>query len=133
MKNIICTCFILAATCVGMAAPGNAAGQEKRILEMTKNSWVAYRNYAGRQIIYFTHLEAWKCGITQVTYSINSEALDQIYELRPCDPNNPNAITTDTPFITMPLGTSKTIAVQLTYEDGTKSEVVRMAPPEGTN
>ena len=128
MKNAIFTAIIVVITTIGISSPGHTAGQEKQILEMTKNNWIAYRDFNGRQLIYFTHLEAWKCGILQVSYSINSEALDQIYLLQPCDPNNPNAVTTDKPYISLPLGTSQTIAVQLTYEDGTKSEVIRMAP-----
>lgn len=128
MKHAIYLSIICILTTIGLTSPGHAAGQEKQILEMTKDNWVAYRDFNGRQLIYFTHLEAWKCGITQVSYSINSEALDQIYELQPCDPKKPNAVTTDTPYISLPLNTSQTIAVQLTYEDGTKSEVVRMAP-----
>ncbi len=128
MKNVIFSAILLVISSVIISSPGNAAGQEKQILEMTKDNWVAYRDYNGRQLIYFTHLESWKCGIKQVNYSINSIDLDQIYQLQPCDPANPNAVTTDKPYISLPLGTSQTIAVQLTYTDGTKSEIVRMAP-----
>jgi hypothetical protein len=128
MKHTIFLVIMLTLISGGIISPGNAGGQEKQILEMTKKSWLAFRNYNGRQLIYFTQLEAWKCGIKQVNYSINSDALDQIYQLQPCDPANPNAITTDKPYISLPLGTSQTIAVQLTYEDGTKSEIVRLLP-----
>ncbi len=128
MKNKIFPAIILAITLIGYASPGNAGAQDKQILEMTKNNWVAFRDFNGRQLIYFTHLESWKCGILQVKYSINSEILDQFYLLQQCDPNNPNAVTTDKPYISLPLGTAQTIAVQVTYEDGSTSGIIKKAP-----
>ena len=128
MKSTIISATLLALALIGTTSSGHTAGQEKQILQMTTNSWVAFRNYNGRQLIYFTHLESWKCGIKQVRYSINSENLDRIYTLQPCDPANPNAVTTNKPYISLPLGTAQTIAVQLTYQDGSLSEVVRKTP-----
>lgn len=103
-------------------------GQERQILEMTKDAWIAFRDYGGEQLIYFTHLEAWKCGIAEVRYSVNGEALDRIWELQPCNPENPAAITTDRPYIALPPGTAQSVSVQLTYEDGGTSEIVTFTP-----
>jgi len=128
MKNTTFPAIILAIALSGFATPGNADAQNKQILEMTKNSWVAFRNFNGRQLIYFTHLESWKCGILQVKYSINSGSLDQFYLLQSCDPNNSNAVSTDKPYISLPLGTAQTITVQVTYDDGTTSELTKTAP-----
>ena len=103
-------------------------GQEKQLLGMTEDSWVHFRDFNGRQLIYFTHLEVYRCGITKVRYSLNSDALDQEYSLQPCNPENPNAVTTDRPYISLPLGTAKSISVEITFEDGTKSGIVRKTP-----
>ncbi len=102
--------------------------QMKQILNMTQNNWVSFRDYNGKQWIYFTHLEAYTCGIKEVHYSINSDKLDKVWELQSCDPKNPMAVTKDIIYLTMPLGTAKSIAVQVTFTDGTKSKIVRKRP-----
>ena len=114
---------------LAVSAPALAqTGQERQILEMTKDAWIAFRDFGGEQLIYFTHLEAWKCGIAEVRYSVNSEALDQVWELQACDPENPSAITTERPYIALPLGTAQSVSVQLTYQDGATSEIVTFTP-----
>jgi len=102
--------------------------QMKQILNMTQNSWVSFRDFNGKQLIYFTHLESYTCGIKEVRYSINSDDLDKVWELQPCDTKNPMAVTKDIIYLTMPLGTAKSIAVQVTFADGTKSEILRKNP-----
>ena len=102
--------------------------QMKQILNMTQNSWVSFRDFNGKQLIYFTHLESYTCGIKEVRYSINSDDLDKVWELQPCDTKNPMAITKDIIYLTMPLDTAKSIAVEVTFADGTKSDIVRKNP-----
>lgn len=102
--------------------------QIKPVLNMTKDNWVSFRDYNGKQLIYFTHLETYTCGIQQVRYSINSDVLDQTWELQPCDPNNPLEITKEIIYLSLPLGTAKSIAVKLTFTDGSESEIVRKTP-----
>ena len=95
---------------------------------MTQNNWVSFRDFNGKQLIYFTHLESYTCDIKEVRYSINSDDLNKVWELQPCDTKNPMAVTKDIIYLTMPLGTAKSIAVQVTFPDGTKSEIVRKNP-----
>lgn len=102
--------------------------QMKQILNMTQNNWVSFRDFNGKQLIYFTHLESYTCGIKEVHYSINSDDLDKIWELQACDSKNPMAVTKDIIYLIMPLGTAKSIAVQVIFSDGTKSEIVRKNP-----
>lgn len=102
--------------------------QMKPILNMTKNSWVAFRDYNGKQLIYFTHLESYKCGITSVHYSINTDKLDKVWELEACNPKNPLAVTKDNIYLSLPLNTAKSIAVKLIFSDGSESEVVIKHP-----
>ena len=115
---IFLTCTLVAAT-----AHAQSSGQEKPVLEMTKANWIALRDFNGQQLVYFTHLESWRCGIAQVRYSVNSDALDHVWQLQPCDQQNPNAVTTDKPYIAFPGGSVQSVAVQLTYRDGTTSQV----------
>lgn len=127
-------CFKLlafAATLPNLAAalsqPALAQGmppeQIKTVLDMTKANWVSFRDWQGKQLIYFTHLESWTCGIDYVFYGINGGALDQIWELAPCDPDNPNAVLKDKPYLELPPGSVESIDVQLIYPDGSKSPV----------
>ncbi len=110
----------------GPASAQGLLGQEPKVLDMTRGSWAYFRDYNGRQLIYFTHLEAYKCGIASVSYSLNSDALDKNWKLQLCDLKKPHHITTDKPYISLPLGTANSITVQLTFNDGAKSKVVRI-------
>ena len=114
--------FLVAFSLPSIAMP------PKQILNMTQNNWVSFRDFNGKQLIYFTHLESYTCGIKEVHYSINSDDLDKVWELQICDTKNPMAVTKDTVYLTMPLGTAKAIAVQVIFTDGTKSEIVHKNP-----
>ncbi len=102
--------------------------QMKPILEMTRDNWVSFRDYDGKQWIYFTHLEMYTCGIKEVRYSINSDLLDEVYTLQPCDPANPMSMTKADPYITMPPGTAESISVKLIYADGSESGIMTKKP-----
>ena len=122
--------LVILAALYGLA-PGPASsqglmGQEPKILDMTRGSRAYFRDYNGRQLVYFTHLEAYRCGIAAVRYSINTDALDRDWMLQPCDRKKPHNITTDNPYIALPLGAAKSITVQLTFKDGGKSQIVRI-------
>jgi len=113
----------------GMACAQGLVGMEKQVLPMTKDSWVAFRNYDGRQLVYFTHLVVYRCGLSAVRYSINSDTLDRRLDMPPCDADRPNEIPSDyLPFLALPLGAAETLAVQVVYGDGEESEVVRFRP-----
>jgi hypothetical protein len=121
---------ILLSFCIVLAAGSTEAqslpGQEPKILALTKGSWAYFRDYNGRQLIYFTHLEAYRCGISKVRYSLDSPALDREWKLQPCDRKEPTNITTDKPYISLAPGTANSIFVQLTFNDGSKSQLVRI-------
>ncbi len=129
MKNIIArVVLLLLLAAVSLCVLAMPPEQIKQILNMTKSSWVSFRDFNGKQLIYFTHLESYTCGIKTVRYSINSDALDQTWELQPCDAQNPNVVTKDIVYLTLPPGRAKSIAVQLTFADGSESEIVRQTP-----
>ena len=129
VKDMRFVVFILVT--LGLILPTHAQnsllGQEKRVLSMTKGSWAHFRNFNGQQLIYFTHLESYRCGLTKVQYSLNGDTLDRVWKLQPCDPAKPHHITTDRPYITLALGTARSISIRLTFEDGSTSEVVRVS------
>lgn len=96
----------------------------KPILGMTKGNWVAVRNFNGQDLLYFTHLLAWRCGLWDVRYGINGAPADQIVALEPChdDMATPNAlieIEQFLPYVTLPADSVETVYVELTFDDGT--------------
>lgn len=107
--------------------------QVKSILEATKDNWVAYRIYDGRQYYYVTHLLSWRCGIKQVRYSENSDALDKTWPLPECNTLIPNNIPNDAKIHSerAKTGSIKTLAIQLEFDDGTTSPVRIYEPCEG--
>ncbi|WP_210200354.1 hypothetical protein [Cohaesibacter celericrescens] len=103
--------------------------QIKSILKLTKANWVAYRNYNGQQLVYFTHLESWKCGLTTVQYGLNDQPLNNNWPLAKCDEKQPNQVTKERPYLAFPLGHVKSIKLKLTFIDQTDSEIVEFKAP----
>ncbi len=102
------------------------AGQ-KDILERLSTAWIAFPD---NKRAYFTHLISYRCAIDMITYGVASDMPSEVFPLPPCDPSNPHAIPRDWNriFITMPKG-APYLTVQLSYKDGTQSEVKRFERP----
>ncbi|MCF6302832.1 MAG: hypothetical protein L3J13_06485 [Devosiaceae bacterium] len=106
----------------------------QQMLEMNKSSgWVAFRNYNGQQWIYFTPLVTLHCRLQEVSYSINSDDLDQEFILPRCNPSMPFSVPTDGGVeaiaITLPSGSAQTISVQVRFTGvKTKSDIMTYRP-----
>lgn len=110
----------------------SALGEEhKRMLEMTWTSWIVIQPNPGnpdQQLIYFTGMTSWRCGIAKAMYGFNGEGLDKELKFPPCDEKDPMAIPNDfMPYMESPPGL-KTMQVQVTYKDGTQSAVREYKP-----
>lgn len=113
-----------------VAAGANAqtfttAEEVKPILTATKPQWIAVREWEGQDLVYFTNLLAWRCGLASVRYAINGgEAVN--LPLEPCheDTASPNAMVAEDilPYIVQPLGSVQTVTVSVTYDDDTPDE-----------
>lgn len=99
------------------------AAEVKPIMSMTKGSWVAVRDWEGQDLLYFTHIESWRCGLDGVKFGINSTEVDTVYKLEDCheDTNTPNAMTMEDhlPYLVFEAGSIETVTVEVTYDDGT--------------
>ncbi|MEH6361800.1 MAG: hypothetical protein V7761_13850, partial [Amylibacter sp.] len=92
----------------------------------TKNNWVAVREWGGQDLVYFTHLLTWRCGLTKIQYSINSMAADMNWSFVPCDEtsSNPMALSDDQKIYgNFALNSVQSITVKITYDDGAQDTV----------
>lgn len=97
------------------------AVQIRPILDATKNSWVAVREWDGQDLLYFTHLLTWRCGLDKIEYSINSGKADQNWAFIVCDETaaNPMALPPEQKIYgSFALNSIQSITVKITYDDG---------------
>jgi len=96
------------------------AGEVRPILGMTKANWVALREYDGQDLLYVTHLMAWRCGLHELRYAVNGGPM-QVWPMPPCleGTAQPNAIRTEggLPFVAFGLGEVQSVRVELLYDD----------------
>jgi hypothetical protein len=96
------------------------AAEVKPIMQATKGNWVAVREYDGHDLLYVTHIWAWRCGLHAMAISVNGETM-QNWPLPECHMKytTPGAILEEdgTPFLRMRLGSIETIEIQIVYDD----------------
>lgn len=114
----------LACTATPLLAENfTTAAEVKPILTATKAGWIAVREYDGNDLVYFTQIEAWRCGLTSIRYAINGNTADMDYEMEACHEGEatPNALKMEghLPYIVQPLDSVKKVTVEITYDDGT--------------
>lgn len=94
--------------------------------------WVQFRNFAGKQLVYFTPLQTLHCRLGEIRYSVNSKALDQRFDLVPCNPQMAFALPPDSGseqiYLSLPPGTARSVTVQVIWDDGTESDIMSYAP-----
>jgi hypothetical protein len=98
------------------------AAEVKPILLMTKAQWIAIREYDGKDLIYFTNLLAWRCGVEQIAWGINGGPATTVMPMEPCheDTAQPNALLMETilPYAEAPLGAITSVSLAVTFDDG---------------
>lgn len=107
---------------------------QRKTLDMTSTSWLSFREFNGL-LVYYTHLMSYRCAIREVKVGIDSTVPDQVIKMPPCDPRNPSSIPHEArPYMKLPPAT-KSVSVELTYRDGTVSEIksFRKSAAEGLN
>ncbi len=96
------------------------ATEVRPILSATRPNWIAVRDYDGRDLLYFTNLLAWRCGLVQIAWSVNGGET-QVLAMEPChtDTSAPNAMTMDSyqPYVELPEQSVQSVHVELVYDD----------------
>lgn len=123
MKHVLAVFLV----CLGMpvVAQFNSAAEVKPILQMTKTNWIAVREYDGQDLLYFTHLEVFRCGLDRITFAVNGGQA-YLWQTPPCEGDETfSEIPEDRlPYVAYPLGSIETVRVQLVYDDGTIDDEV---------
>lgn len=96
------------------------ATEVKPILTATKAQWIAVREYDGQDIIYFTQLLSWRCGLSAIRYSVNGGPMQQ-YPMPPChmEMAAPNALLGEEamPIMGLPPKSVQTVDVEVFLDD----------------
>jgi hypothetical protein len=101
------------------------ATEVKPILAMTQANWIAVREWDGNDLIYVSHLWAWRCGLVQIEVGINGGPLE-VWPLPDChvDTAQPNGITEKDgyPYRVFTLKSIDALEVRITLDDLTTQE-----------
>ncbi len=106
--------------------------QLKGMVEASKDRWVAFRNWNGRQWIYLTIPLTYHCGIKEMRYSLNGTDLAERWPVPDCNPQMPFNIDREKAQVYRAFdpGTVGSVSLQLVYTDGTESAVRTYKPCE---
>lgn len=126
MRRIFTFVAACATSAPAVAANFTTAAEVKPILQATKPNWIAVRLYDGQDLLYFTNLLAWRCGLSAIRYSVNGAPMVP-FEAEPCyeDTAQPNALkaeTLDAILVPFAPSTVETVDVSVTFDDGTVDE-----------
>ncbi|MEX2261993.1 MAG: toll/interleukin-1 receptor domain-containing protein [Bryobacteraceae bacterium] len=93
----------------------------KEVLAVTENSWVAFRDYEGEVLLYFSHLLSYKNGFKEIRYSVDDESLSKLVHFVPdwSGPGAPGISDDDEIFVKVPVS-SKFVYVKLIFIDGSE-------------
>lgn len=123
-RPLLATALAVSALTSPAAAQNfTSAAEVQPILAATKSAWIAVREFDGQDLVYFTHLLSWRCGLSEIRAGVNGQPLVAL-AMEPChtDTAQPNALVMDTllPYVVMPLGSVQSVSVEVTFDDGTK-------------
>lgn len=122
MRTFSVSCVLAAALHLPSAAVAqfNSADEVRPILQMIKPQWVSLREFNGQDLLYFTLLEVYRCGLDQIRFVINA-GKPQVWETPPCEGDKTfSDIPEDRlPFTAFALQSVDRVRIELTYDDGT--------------
>jgi hypothetical protein len=95
---------------------------QRKILDMTATSWLSFREFNGL-LVYYTHLMSYRCAIREVRIGIDTAVPDKVLKMPPCDLRDPSAIPYGAQLYQKLAPQTQSISVELTYRDGSVSEI----------
>jgi len=103
--------------------------QGKMMLNAVAGSWLSFRDYDGKTLLYFTGLMSYRPVISEIRYSLDSDALDTVHEFEPSEVMYETGDNLKELYITVPDDT-RFVMVQVTFKDGAKSAVQKVVRKE---
>lgn len=102
------------------SAQFNTAAEVKPILQMIKPQWISLREYGGQDLLYFTILEVYRCGLDGIFYAVNGGP-PVAWLTPPCPGDQTFAEIPEgrLPYVVFPLGSVETVRIEVVYDDGT--------------
>ncbi len=95
---------------------------QRKILDMTATSWLSFREFNGL-LVYYTQLMSYRCAIREARIGIDTAVPDKVLKMPPCDLREPNEIPANAqPYLKL-APTTQFVSVELTYRDGSVSEI----------
>ena len=101
--------------------------QGKMMLNSVSGSWLAFRDYDGKVLLYFSALMSYRPVIKEIRYSLNNDSVDKVFQFKPSD--KMFEVGDEQLFLSVPRDT-KFASVQVTFKDGTKSPVQKVMRQE---
>ncbi len=95
---------------------------QRKILDMTATSWLSFREFNGL-LVYYTHLMSYRCAIREVRIGIDTAVPDKVLKMPACDLRDPSAIPYGAQLYQKLAPSTQFISIELTYRDGSVSEV----------
>jgi len=124
-RNSLIVAVIATIPAAALAENFTTAAEIKPILDATRANWIAVREFDGKDLLYFTQLLSWRCGLSEIRYGLNGATADKVWAMEPCYDTEPqpNALKMEGAeiFLTEPLGSIQTISISVTYDDGTEA------------
>lgn len=128
MKFLPVTLALCAATAAhGQTPPTDFTTPEGAayIHQQIKDQILSFKPEGDSDLIYFTAILGWRCGMQELFYGVNGEPAVTQFPLEPCyrDLRNPNTFGEEPwPFfIKVPVGSAQTVTLRAIYEDGTSA------------
>lgn len=116
------------ATGLGSTAQAQflTAEEVRPILAATQGNWVGVRVWDGQDLLYFTHLMTFRCGLDGILYGVNGETPSTLFEMEPCHEGTPSPFSFDPvlfpPHVNFPVGSVHSVTIMLKYDDGSKEQ-----------
>jgi hypothetical protein len=83
---------------------------------------LSFREFNGL-LVYYTHLMSYRCAIREVRIGIDTAVPDKVLKMPPCDLRDPSAIPYGAQLYQKLAPQTQSISVELTYRDGSVSEI----------
>jgi Domain of unknown function (DUF4062) len=97
--------------------------QGKMMLNMTAGSWLSFRDYEGKVLLYFSGLLSYRPIIKEIRWSLNNDKLDRTFAFKPS--TKMYEVGDELPYLAVP-SDAEFANVQVTYKDGTTSPVQKI-------